>query len=337
MTDRTEAVQALRDAARGWRDLGAHVEEVVQTLNQEVSGVLASDWRGSGAEGFASQWAVLLGAVQEALPAFELAASDLEQAADAAEAALGGDAGADSGRESGELAGNDVSSANGTEAPGPSDSPAASSQASSVSGGESMSALDSLVSAQLSEGLSHGGQTLEVGGAAPAETTTSDESSGRGGTGGTGDSGGATGGVLPPVMRTESIVSSLGKLAATIATVFDRSGYGGAGAGVGSLPLPSSPHGSSFPRHSDGLLRESMDADPVEAGRGADDKAQDDETRDDKGTPDTEGSPIDNDDLPAPDQTPDSPSTPERDRDMDPEGVDPDPTAGDHTPRGAFG
>lgn len=335
MTDRTEAVQALREAARGWRELGAHVDEVVRTLNQEVSGVLASDWRGSGAEGFASQWAVLWGAVQEALPAFELAASDLEQAADAAEAARGGDV-ADSGLGAGDLASDDVGSASGTEAPSASDGPAASSQGTSASGGDSMSALDSLVSAQLGEGLSHGGQTLDVGDVVPAETTASGESSSQGGRGGTSDSGDSTGGALPPVMRTESIVSSLGKLAATIATAFDRSGRGGAGAGIGSLPLPNSPHGASFPRHGDGFFAESVDADPVEAGHGAD-ETRDDETRDDKGSTDTEGSRIDNDDLPAPDQTPDNPSTPERDRDVDPEGVDPDPTAGDPTPRGAFG
>lgn len=336
MTDQTEAVQALRDAARGWRELCAHVDEVVQTLSQEVGGVLAADWRGSGAEGFAAQWALLRGAVQEALPAFELAASDLEQAADAAEAALGGDAGADSGLGAGELAGNDVSPTSGTESHSAADTPTA------TSSGDSMSALDSLVSAQLSEGFSHGSQTLDGGVA--SETTSGEPNSqgAKGSTGGTGDSVGSA--LPPPAMRTESVVSSLGKLAATIATVFDRSGRGGAGAGagIGSLPLPSTPYDSSFLRHSDGMLGESLGADPVEAGQGPGDKPQDDAARDDKGTPDTEGSPIDNDDLPAPDETPDNPGTPERDRDedpegVDPEGVDPDPTTGNPTPRGAFG
>ncbi|MCK1798906.1 WXG100 family type VII secretion target [Streptomyces sp. XM4193] len=377
MSDRNEAVQALREAARGWRELGARVDETVQALDRQVGGVLTGDWRGSGAEGFAGQWALLRSAVQEALPAFELAAGDLEQAADAAEQLAGDPAGSgDAGVGGDQLAGaepggaDDSASAGSlsrTEAHGASDGKP---DGAASDGGDSTSALDSFVGQRLGAGLTHGSLALDSdlsatgapgGSSSGTSTGASVPGAGVGSGGSEGD--GPVGGGLPTPMNTESVVSALAKLAATIATVFERTG---GGAGAGAPALPTTPYDPAFLRRSDGMLGESTGAEPIEggnpgdgAGEGPGDRAPGEGRDGTTGGGDSAGSRIDSDLFPDtdPGADPDTGTgTGDRDRPdregTDPEGVDPegvDPAAGsapiagtvpggaDHPPRGAFG
>ncbi|MBU7596066.1 WXG100 family type VII secretion target [Streptomyces sp. P38-E01] len=348
MSDRNEAVQALREAARGWRELGARVDETVQALDRQVGGVLTGDWRGSGAEGFAGQWALLCSAVQEAVPAFELAAGDLEQAADAAEQLAGDHTGAgDAGIGGDQLAGNEAggsddsvsaSSLSRTEAHGASDGKP---DGAASTGGDSTSALDGSVGQQLGAGLTHGslalGSDLSSTGApaeSPSGPSTAAPAPGVGAGAGPGgsDGDGPAAGVLPTPMNTESVVSALAKLAATIATVFERTGGGGAGAGVPALP--TTPYDPAFLRRSEGMLGESTGAEPIEggdpgdgAGEGSGDRVPGEGRDGSAGGGDSAGSRIDSDLFP---DTGTDPGTGAGDRDrpdagnVDPEGADPE-------------
>lgn len=74
--------RALREASAGWRDMGRRLEDTVRGLDQEVGRARAEHWRGPAAEAFSGDWTRLRKSVDEALPVFELAAADLDRAAD---------------------------------------------------------------------------------------------------------------------------------------------------------------------------------------------------------------------------------------------------------------
>ncbi|MEU4200119.1 WXG100 family type VII secretion target [Streptomyces sp. NPDC039022] len=73
--------QALHEAAAGWRDMGKHLDGLVRDLDRQVGKAAAANWQGPAGEAFAAEWHQLKRSVDETLPAFELAAADLENAA----------------------------------------------------------------------------------------------------------------------------------------------------------------------------------------------------------------------------------------------------------------
>ncbi|MFK8849489.1 WXG100 family type VII secretion target [Streptomyces sp. Ac-502] len=72
---------ALHEAAAGWRDMGRHLDGLVRDLDRQVGKAAAANWHGPAGEAFAAEWHQLKRSVDETLPAFELAAADLENAA----------------------------------------------------------------------------------------------------------------------------------------------------------------------------------------------------------------------------------------------------------------
>lgn len=85
--------EALHEAAAGWREMGKHLDGLVRDLDRKVATAAAANWHGPAGEAFAGEWHRLKRSVDESLPAFELAAADLETAA----APPDGDGGADGG------------------------------------------------------------------------------------------------------------------------------------------------------------------------------------------------------------------------------------------------
>ncbi|WP_030676650.1 WXG100 family type VII secretion target [Streptomyces rimosus] len=80
MTERRNP-EALHEAAAGWRDMGKHLDGLVRGLDRHVGEAAAANWQGPAGEAFAAEWHRLKRSVDETLPAFELAAADLENAA----------------------------------------------------------------------------------------------------------------------------------------------------------------------------------------------------------------------------------------------------------------
>lgn len=74
--------EALREASAGWREMGRRLEETVRGLDREVGNARTAHWQGPAAEAFDGDWTRLRKSVDEALPVFELAAADLDRAAD---------------------------------------------------------------------------------------------------------------------------------------------------------------------------------------------------------------------------------------------------------------
>ncbi|GAB7030626.1 WXG100 family type VII secretion target [Streptomyces sp. NPDC021749] len=73
--------EALHEAAAGWREMGRHLDGMVRDLDRDVGTAAAANWHGPAGEAFAAEWHRLKRSVDDALPAFELAAADLETAA----------------------------------------------------------------------------------------------------------------------------------------------------------------------------------------------------------------------------------------------------------------
>ncbi|MFI9051355.1 WXG100 family type VII secretion target [Streptomyces sp. NPDC053427] len=73
--------EALHEAAAGWRDMGKHLDGLVRDLDRHVGSAAAAHWQGPAGEAFAGEWHRLKTSVDDSLPAFELAAADLELAA----------------------------------------------------------------------------------------------------------------------------------------------------------------------------------------------------------------------------------------------------------------
>lgn len=94
MTERRNP-ESLHEAAAGWRDMGKHLDGLVRGLDRHVGDATSANWHGPAGEAFAADWHRLKRSVEDSLPAFELAAAELETAA-AAPAAGSGD-GADHG------------------------------------------------------------------------------------------------------------------------------------------------------------------------------------------------------------------------------------------------
>ncbi|UQA92753.1 WXG100 family type VII secretion target [Streptomyces halobius] len=84
MTERRNP-EALHEAAAGWRDMGRHLDGLVRDLDRQVGRAAAANWQGPAGEAFAADWHRLKRSVDESLPAFELAAADLETAAASAQ------------------------------------------------------------------------------------------------------------------------------------------------------------------------------------------------------------------------------------------------------------
>ncbi|MYT29021.1 WXG100 family type VII secretion target [Streptomyces sp. MspMP-M5] len=82
MTDVRRNPHALHEAAAGWRDMGRHLDGLVRDLDRHVGNAASADWHGPAGEAFAAEWHQLKRSVDETLPVFELAAADLENAAD---------------------------------------------------------------------------------------------------------------------------------------------------------------------------------------------------------------------------------------------------------------
>ncbi|MGW1378657.1 WXG100 family type VII secretion target [Streptomyces sp. NPDC002446] len=72
---------ALHEAAAGWREMGKHLDGMVRDLDRHVGTAAAANWHGPAGEAFAAEWHRLKRSVDDSLPAFELAAADLETAA----------------------------------------------------------------------------------------------------------------------------------------------------------------------------------------------------------------------------------------------------------------
>ncbi|MFI1155168.1 WXG100 family type VII secretion target [Streptomyces sioyaensis] len=87
--------EALHDAAAGWREMGKHLDGLVRDLDSKVGTAAAANWQGPAGEAFAAEWHRLKRSVDESLPAFELAAADLETAAAASPDDKDGSAGGD--------------------------------------------------------------------------------------------------------------------------------------------------------------------------------------------------------------------------------------------------
>ncbi|GAA2652261.1 WXG100 family type VII secretion target [Streptomyces lunalinharesii] len=81
MTEPRRNPHALHEAAAGWRDMGKHLDGLVRDLDRHVGTAAAADWHGPAGEAFAGEWHQLKRSVDESLPAFELAAADLDEAA----------------------------------------------------------------------------------------------------------------------------------------------------------------------------------------------------------------------------------------------------------------
>ncbi|MCZ2528027.1 WXG100 family type VII secretion target [Streptomyces sp. HB2AG] len=75
----------LRGAAKGWSDMGNHLESTFRKLDQQVQEVLGESWRGPAADAFKAHWAELKKDVGETLPVFDSAAKELRKAADSIE------------------------------------------------------------------------------------------------------------------------------------------------------------------------------------------------------------------------------------------------------------
>lgn len=75
--------EALHEAADGWREMGKHLDGMVRDLDRHVGTAAAANWHGPAGEAFAAEWHRLKRSVDDSLPAFELAAADLENAATA--------------------------------------------------------------------------------------------------------------------------------------------------------------------------------------------------------------------------------------------------------------
>ncbi|MFI2190929.1 WXG100 family type VII secretion target [Streptomyces sioyaensis] len=73
--------EALHEAAAGWREMGKHLDGMVRDLDRHVGTAAAANWHGPAGEAFAAEWHGLKRSVDDSLPAFELAAADLETAA----------------------------------------------------------------------------------------------------------------------------------------------------------------------------------------------------------------------------------------------------------------
>ncbi|MFE7314801.1 WXG100 family type VII secretion target [Streptomyces sp. NPDC057555] len=82
MTEPRRNPHALHEAAAGWRDMGKHLDGLVRDLDRHVGNAASADWHGPAGEAFAAEWHRLKQSVDETLPVFELAAADLESAAD---------------------------------------------------------------------------------------------------------------------------------------------------------------------------------------------------------------------------------------------------------------
>ncbi|WP_369359069.1 WXG100 family type VII secretion target [Streptomyces sp. cg2] len=82
MTEPRRNPHALHEAAAGWRDMGKHLDGLVRDLDRHVGDAASADWHGPAGEAFAAEWHQLKRSVDETLPVFELAAADLENAAD---------------------------------------------------------------------------------------------------------------------------------------------------------------------------------------------------------------------------------------------------------------
>ncbi len=76
---------ALRSAAKGWRDLHENLQSLFQELDREVQRTLDSGWRGPAADSFAQHWTHLDTAMKKSLPQLPEAARGLDEAADAIE------------------------------------------------------------------------------------------------------------------------------------------------------------------------------------------------------------------------------------------------------------
>ncbi|MGP3981274.1 WXG100 family type VII secretion target [Streptomyces sp. KR80] len=74
--------EALREASAGWREMGKQLDDIVRTLDRGVTNARATHWQGPAAEAFDADWSQLRKSVDEAVPVFELAAADLDAAAD---------------------------------------------------------------------------------------------------------------------------------------------------------------------------------------------------------------------------------------------------------------
>lgn len=83
--------QALHEAAAGWREMGRHLDGLVRDLDRHVGTAAAANWHGPAGEAFAGEWHRLKRSVDDSLPAFELAAADLENAAAAPPEDKGGE------------------------------------------------------------------------------------------------------------------------------------------------------------------------------------------------------------------------------------------------------
>ncbi|MCK7625638.1 WXG100 family type VII secretion target [Streptomyces sp. RS10V-4] len=90
MTEPRRNPHALHEAAAGWREMGKHLDGMVRDLDRHVGTAAAADWHGPAGEAFAAEWHQLKRTVDESLPAFELAAADLDGAAGAAHPGTGG-------------------------------------------------------------------------------------------------------------------------------------------------------------------------------------------------------------------------------------------------------
>ncbi|QHC25151.1 WXG100 family type VII secretion target [Streptomyces sp. GS7] len=90
MTEPRRNPEALHEAAAGWREMGKHLDGLVRDLDGHVGTAAAADWHGPAGEAFAAEWHRLKRGVDDALPAFELAAADLDSAATAHHTDSGG-------------------------------------------------------------------------------------------------------------------------------------------------------------------------------------------------------------------------------------------------------
>ncbi|KIZ13806.1 WXG100 family type VII secretion target [Streptomyces natalensis] len=81
MSERRRNPEALHEAAAGWREMGKHLDGMVRDLDRHVGAAAAANWHGPAGEGFAAEWHGLRRSVDDSLPAFELAAADLDNAA----------------------------------------------------------------------------------------------------------------------------------------------------------------------------------------------------------------------------------------------------------------
>ncbi|MFG2192527.1 WXG100 family type VII secretion target [Streptomyces sp. NPDC048639] len=94
MTDEAGGnAETLREASAGWRDMARQLEEIINSLDQSTGSAFATYWKGPAAEAFGENWSRLRKSVDEALPAFASAATDLDSAAEHMERPRGAAAG----------------------------------------------------------------------------------------------------------------------------------------------------------------------------------------------------------------------------------------------------